>query len=69
MSPTLDMDGCYTYADYATWDDGNRYELIDGALFVMEPGATESHQDTSSELFGQLWTFLKDKPWKVYHPP
>ena len=69
MSPSLDKDKHYTYADYTTWDDGNRYELMDGVLYVMEPGATIPHQDASSELHGQLWAFLRDKPWKVYHPP
>jgi hypothetical protein len=27
----------YTYADYATWDDDVRYELIDGVPYMMPP--------------------------------
>lgn len=34
--------------------DGQRYEVIDGELFVTPPPA-ESHQYTSANLFGRLW--------------
>jgi len=58
-----------TYADYAAIDDENRYELIDGVIYLMSPGPSVAHQETSGGLFGQLWTFLKDKPCKVYSAP
>ena len=28
----------YTYADYVTWDDGKRWELIDGVPYAMYDG-------------------------------
>src|SRR5206468_2237517 len=38
--------GCWTYEDYAQLpDDGNRYEIIDGVLYLM-PGPTKEHQET-----------------------
>src|SRR4051812_32345936 len=39
-------------------DDGNRYEVIDGELFVT-PAPTWRHQDAVVELASQLRTYLK----------
>ena len=40
--------GCWTYADYAALpDDGHRYEVIDGILYLM-PGPTSVHQSALS---------------------
>ena len=58
-----------TYADYEAINDENRYELIDGVIYLMSPGPTIMHQRTSGGLFVQLWTFLKDKPCEVYQAP
>ena len=58
-----------TYADYAAIDDENRYELIDGVIYLMSPGPSYAHQYTSGGLHGQLWSFLKDKPCEVYQAP
>ena len=39
--------GCWTYDDYAAIpDDGKRYEVIDGVLYLM-PGPTTPHQASS----------------------
>ena len=69
MLPALKKDKLYTYADYARWDDDVKCELIDGVVYLMAPGASESHQDTSGDLFRQLANFLYKKPCKVFHPP
>ena len=58
----------YTYADYCTWDDGTRWELIDGVAYAMA-GASEVHQTVSGEIFGQLWESLKDSPCRVFFAP
>ncbi|WP_309119639.1 Uma2 family endonuclease [Paenibacillus sp.] len=39
-----------TYDDYASWDDGNRYELVDGRLELMSPGPNTAHQFISFEI-------------------
>ena len=58
----------YTYADYASWDTEERYELIDGVPYLM--GApNEQHQDISMSLAYQLYAFLRGKPCKVFHAP
>ena len=58
----------YTYADYLTWDDSVRYELVDGVPYAMAAPTVE-HQRVSSELHGQLWTFLKGKPCRPFTSP
>lgn len=59
----------YTYADYLTWDDGKRYELIDGAVYMMSPAPSPVHQRVSGNLFLQLATYLKGKTCEVYAAP
>ena len=48
----LRKDERYTYADYASWETEERYELADGAPYMM---ATPSiaHQRISSNLHYQ----------------
>jgi Uma2 family endonuclease len=58
----------YTYADVLAWDEGDRYELLDGeALMMATPG--RKHQKILGELFAQLHNFLKGKPCEVYPAP
>ena len=63
------QDERYTYADYCTWGDDERWELIDGAPYAMSPAPTWTHQAVSSNLHGQLFNFLKGKPYKVFAAP
>ena len=58
----------YNYADYITWDDKERYELIDGIAYGMA-SPSQAHQEASGETFRQLSNFLRGKPCKVYHAP
>lgn len=51
--------GQWTYEDYARLpDDGNRYEVIKGVLY-MTPSPTVDHQHVSAELGFSLMTFVK----------
>jgi Uma2 family endonuclease len=59
----------YTYSDYYSWDDGERWELIDGVPYAMSPAPTRKHQDISGALFNQLYNFLRNKSCKVYSAP
>lgn len=62
-------DQTWTYADYLTWDDGQRWELIDGVAYCMSPAPGRRHQELSGELFRQLANHLKGKLCKVYDAP
>jgi Uma2 family endonuclease len=45
------------------WDtpeDGNRYEVIDGELYVTPP-PTLAHQNASSTLHGYLWPYVRQR--------
>ena len=59
----------YTYADYCTWDNSERWELIDGVAYAMAPGASEGHQEISFELSRLFGNLLKSKPCKAFAAP
>jgi Uma2 family endonuclease len=65
----------WTYADYLTWPDDERWEIIDGVAYpwngtqAMSPAPGLSHQAVSRELLVAFATFLKGKPCQVYHAP
>jgi Uma2 family endonuclease len=58
-----------TYADYLTWPDQNRDELVDGEVYVREPAPSSSHQAVLGELHRQLANALCDKPCRIYLAP
>jgi len=66
--PKYENDTRYTYADYASWDDDIRYELIDGIPYVMY-APTTTHQGILMDLSRQLASFLKGKPCRVFAAP
>lgn len=58
----------YTFADLLEWDEGERYELIDGeAVLLASPRRV--HQEVSGELFAQLHGYLQGKTCRVYAAP
>jgi len=58
----------YTYADYISWDDKIRWELIDGVPYMM--GApNRAHQTISIKLLIKIGIFLEGKHCKVFHAP
>ena len=61
----------YTYSDYLTWNDDQRYELIDGNVYMMTPSPSPSstHQKISVELLRQLANYLQGKICEVYAAP
>jgi Uma2 family endonuclease len=61
-------ENAYTYADYLEWDDGKRYELIDGIAYMMA-APTLNHQRISVELTRQFSNFLLGKSCRVFVAP
>jgi Uma2 family endonuclease len=59
----------YTYGDYLTWDDNERWELIDGVPYNMSPAPSRRHQRIATELTRQFATFLLNKSCQVYAAP
>lgn len=62
-------DARYTYADYLTWSDDQRWELIDGVAYNMSPAPSRRHQDISREFLVQFSIHLRGKECKVYDAP
>lgn len=62
-------DAHYTYADYARWDDDQRWELIDGVAYLMAPAPTSIHQIIAFEVGYQVRNALKDASCKVLLAP
>src|SRR5579863_6676773 len=62
--------GNWTYSHYAALpDDGQRYEIVDGVLF-MSPAPNEWHQTAAGEIFSYLRTYIKLKDLgRVYIAP
>jgi Uma2 family endonuclease len=58
----------YTYKDYLKWPDYPRYELIDGAPYMMA-GASDIHQDVLGGLYSQFRSFLNGKTCRVLMAP
>ena len=59
----------YTYRDYYNMpDDGNRYEIIDGELYMMA-APSPSHQRIISALIARFYYYLRGKPCSVFGSP
>jgi Uma2 family endonuclease len=69
MGLALKDDKTYTYADYLTWSDGLRYELIDGHAYCMAPAPALAHQDVAGEIYLQARLALKGKKCRVFIAP
>jgi Uma2 family endonuclease len=71
MEIILDTNKRYTYADYLTWIDDKRRELINGFIHLMSPAASEPHANISGNIFGELKWYIKKHKGKcrVYSAP
>ena len=72
MYGTLNLDESkrYTYADYLTWLDDKRRELINGFIHLMS-APMRVHAHVSMELSTFIKVFLKKRKGKcrIYHAP
>jgi Uma2 family endonuclease len=70
MGPlTKTKDEVFNYGDYLKWDDGERWELIDGVAYNMTPTPSRFHQHLSGELYFQFGNFLRTSSYEVYAAP
>ncbi len=59
----------YTYADYRTWPEDVRYELVDGAAYLMSPAPSVDHQTLAFEVGRQLGNALEGHSCRVLMAP
>ncbi|TVR65966.1 MAG: Uma2 family endonuclease [Spirochaetaceae bacterium] len=62
-------DDHYTYGDYLSWPDGERWELINGTAWNMSPAPSRAHQEVLGRLYLLFATWLRDKPCRVFLAP
>ena len=66
--PAGESDG-FTYADYCSWPDDERWELIDGESYSMSPAPARVHQEVVVELARQIGNHLQNDPCRLYVAP
>ena len=66
----LDPAKQYTYAEYLTWTDNKRRELIDGIARIMSAPVI-LHAKISRNIFDGFWSFIKKRKGKceVFYAP
>ncbi|MDR0928006.1 MAG: Uma2 family endonuclease [Ignavibacteria bacterium] len=67
----LDLTQRYTYADYLTWLDDKRRELVNGFIMLMSPAPVRVHQDISGVINYNLYNHIRKRKGKckVYQAP
>ena len=51
----------YTYQDYLSWPDDERWEIIDGEAYCMSPSPTIRHQIISRNIEVELVNQMRKK--------
>lgn len=59
----------FTWADYQTWPDGERWEIIGGEAVAMSPAPSLRHQRIAMSLYRQTANYFNGKPCRVYPAP
>ena len=59
----------YTWDDYRTWPDNERWEVIGGEAYGMSPSPTARHQAIQLRLSVGLQAFFRGKKCQVYPAP
>lgn len=59
----------FTYADYLTWPEGERWELIEGVAYSMSPAPTRSHQRILLHLARVIGAITDAGPCETYLAP
>ncbi|MHB8764844.1 MAG: Uma2 family endonuclease [Deferrisomatales bacterium] len=69
MAPPQETRRTYTYADYARWPEGERWELVDGEPWAMTPAPTLRHQRVVVRILHLLETALQGHRCTAYVAP
>lgn len=59
----------FTWDDYTTWPDEERWEIIDGVAYNMTPAPSVKHQVVAGNFFSQLKQKLANKTCKPFISP
>ena len=59
----------FSYADYLTWNDDQRWELINGEPLLMSPAPNRIHQTVLRRLGYQIESYLQGKTCELFFAP
>jgi len=61
----------YTYADYYSWMDEKRREIINGVVYSLFGAPVRKHAKVSSSILVKIWNYIFRRKGKceVYHAP
>jgi len=63
------QDTLFTWADYRTWPDDERWELIAGVAYAMSPAPSTKHQSVTLNLASRIREQLVGKPCHPFIAP
>ncbi len=66
--PQVTSDQLFSYADYLSWPEDERWEIIEGKAYALAAPSRE-HQRILRETVLIIGNFLKGKPCEVYMAP
>lgn len=69
MAQAANKPGRFNYADYCSWTEDERWELINGQAYAMSPAPTRIHREVVVELARQIGNYLQGNPCRVYVAP
>lgn len=69
MIPKKKPEEKFTYADYLSWPDEERWELIEGEAWDMSPAPGTDHQKVLREIFGRFYEYLQGKNCELFPAP
>lgn len=67
--PVRQADPRFTWDNYHTWPESERWELIDGVAYAMSPAPSTKHQTVAGNIFGRLLQGLSGKPCRPFIAP
>jgi Uma2 family endonuclease len=59
----------FSYTDYLTWSDDQRWELINGEPLLMSPAPNRIHQTVLRRLGYQIEAYLQGKTCELFFAP
>lgn len=59
----------FTYRDYLTWPEDERWEIISGEAYAMTPAPTIRHQEISLYISSMFAQFFKGRECKPFYAP
>ena len=69
VDPAVKRDQHYTYVDYRSWPEDERWELIDGVAWNMWAAPTSHHQTLLHEFGRQIGNLLDGHNCRVFPAP